>query len=576
MPPPRQPSASEIRRELEAILASPPFLNSTRSSRFLRFIVEESLAGRAGRLRSKLRQYYDSASPRPDITIDLPKGGYTPEFRTRPVRRRLTLLLAASALLAVAVVSLGLLAYSSPGRRPTIAVLPFDDLGAGHDSAYLCDGLVEDLTTALARNPGLRVIARGSAASFRRGERLSAIGRALRADRLVKGSVRNAGGRLRIAVQLVDAGDEAVLWSEAYDRSPAGVFDVHLEIAAAVAASLRAPPLRQPEGQSARVAVSARASELYWKGRYARKQAGAGAYTACVEFYQQALALEPRHARAHAALAEAYGTMAFHNIGSPEDLIAKSRAAARRALELDASLAEPQALLAWISFFHDWDWPQAELGFRRAIALNPGYAKAHSWYALGLVSRERFREAIIESRIAQEIDPLSYAANSDLGVILYCARRYDEAIAWARKALGSDQKFTPARMLLGMCYSGLQRYDEAIAEYQRAFSGQDRYAYMLGRLGYAYAASGRHGEARKLIAELDRPRGGGEEETYHVQIALIHAGLRDTAKVNEQLEQACRRREADLNFLLVEPSFDSVRADAAFNGLLRRIGLTAP
>ncbi|MBI5282097.1 MAG: tetratricopeptide repeat protein [Candidatus Solibacter usitatus] len=596
----------DVRAELEVILASNSFRQAERLRRMLRYTVERTLEGEGGRLkeyvlgvevfdrgesfdpcgeavvrveasrlRAKLREYYDSEGDKDRVIIQLPKGGYAAAFRYRDQtasgpdprpRKRWAIFGLAAALAALAPAGWYLSRPHSSARAGTIAVLPFDDLSSDPENEYFCAGLVEEVTTALAKIKGVRVLARSTASQVKRAKSLPVAARELGITMFLEGSVRRSKDRVRIAAQLIRAGDQSHLWSEVYERGSGDVLSVHDEIARAVARALEVqlfPERSRP--------ADPEALDLYWRGRYSRKQPGEEGLKKSVGYYRQALEKDPQYAPAHAALAEAYGTMAFHELGPPDEFIEKAKASARQALALDGSLAEPHALLAWIGFFRDWNWPEAERGFRRAVQLNPSYAKAHTWFALGLISRGRVQEAITESRTAQELDPLSYATASDLGVILYCARRFEESAQWARKTLASDPKSAPARVLIGLCHANQGRYQEAIAEYREALEGSERYSYILGRLGYACGRAGQVEEARRLIREIEQA--AGAEPRYQLHIAMIHAGLNETDRAIEKLEKSYQRREADLNFLMVEPAFDSLQPDPRFQGLLKRIGL---
>lgn len=608
------------RAQLERILASSTFRNADRLSRLLRFTVEQALADagnppkeyvialevfdrppsfdprfdsvvrvEARRLRYKLRDYYEGEGRDDPILIDLPKGSYLAVFQPRVApeahqvvpeashRRRLLLLGAGGAGLALAGTLLFVVITNPRPRMPavtTVAVLPFENLTGTSEAEYLSLGLADELITALAKVNGLRVVARTSAFQLR-GKRASAVGHQLNAGAVLEGSVRSSGNALRITARLVAAADESCLWSETYERDAKDLFSLPRQIARAVTATLQLPLVSgRSQWTVPQPAADPDALRLYWKGRYFRKQPGPEGLRKSVEYYQQALLRDPGYAPAHAALAEAYATMGFHRLAPPAELIPKAKASAQKALDSDNALAEPHAVLAWIRFFHDWDWPAAERGFRRALELDPSHAKTHTWYALGLISQGRYEEAIAESRVAQELDPLAYAVASDLGVVLYAARRYDETVRWAQRALAANPKFTPARVLLGLCYVAEGRYQEAISEYRKALESSERYSYVLAALGYACALSGRPEEARRLLREIKNTTPG--EDPYYAHIAVIYAGLGDKDGAFESLERAFRRREADLLFIRVERAFDSLRGDPRFASLLERVGLEKP
>lgn len=601
-----------VREELERILASRSFAPSPQLSRFLRFIVERALAGegdrlkeysigadvlgrgaafdprvdsvvrtQATRLRQKLREYYQAEGALDAVRIELPKGSYVPSLeypvngdgRARRVRGPVAWQAAA---IAAALILAALLVYgwrrsgaAAERKITSVAVLPFESLDADPESAYLSAGVVEELTTRLAKVKSLRVIARTSAGQFRKGSSVEAIARQLHVGAVVEGSVLRSHGRLRLNVQLIDAASQSHLWAEAYDRDLKDAYTLCDEVAHSVAASL------VPRSAPAAVATQANAPdpqavELYWRGRYFRRQKLAEGLPKAIAQYQQAIEQDPAYAPAWAALADAYTTMGFHGLAPSAETIPRAKAAAQKARVLDGTLGEPYGVLGWIEFFNDWNWPDAERDFRRAVDLNPNDAKAHNLFALGLASRGRFAEALAESQRAVTLDPLSYLASNDAGVIFYAAHRYDEAVRCARRALELDAANTAAHALLGVAESGRRRYSAAIAEFDQALAGGERDSSNLGRMGYAYALAGNVEKAHALLAELART---GHAAAIHS--AFICVGLGDKKRALEFLQKSADRREADLIFAGFEPIFDSLRADPEFLALMKRIGLPA-
>ncbi len=624
----------DVRAHLERLLASGSFRHAGRLSRFLRFVAERTLDGRGGdlkeyligvevfdrpasfdprtdsvvrvearRLRAKLRDYYDAEGRDDPVGIELPKGTYAPSFSHRLTaapssgefreaekaapgeraargtpRSRRALLAAALVLCAVAAIAVTAiwgLPWASAPPFSTIAVLPFDSLSSDQNDAFFSDGLLDEVTTALAKVDGLRVVARNSASQFRRGQDVSAMGRRLKATAVLEGSVRRDGARLRVTAQLINTSNGYHLWSETFERDVGDVFAVQDDISDAITTAVSAKLSSRPSRPRSRPApVSAEAQGLVARGRYFRRERNLQGIDRAIEAFQRATSSDPAYARAYAALAEALMTKAFHEIAPQPDLIGKARAAASEALRLDATMAEAHGTLGAIGFFHDWDWPAAERAFRRALEINPSYAEAHQWYALGLVAHRRLDEGVAQSQLALELDPLSYAVSNDLAVRLYCARRFGESIAQARAALEADPKFFPAHAIIGSALAAQGRYREAVVELETALAVSDEpYSYLRGRLAHAYALAGRREDAVNVVAQMEALGQAGSVSPVH--LAYAYTALGDHPHALELLEQAARLRDGDVVFIGVDPIFDPLAPDPRFRAILDRLRLPA-
>lgn len=256
----------------------------------------------------------------------------------------------------------------------------------------------------------------------------------------------------------------------------------------------------------------------------------------------------------------------------PEEAFQKSRAAATKALEIDDTLAEAHTLLGIIKLQHDWDWSGAEMEFKQALELNPGYAGAHQWYSAYLTAMGRHREAIAEIRRAQELDPLSAHINMSVAVRVFMARQYDQAIEQCQKTLEMDPNFATARYWLGLAYEQKGRYKEALTELQKArdLLGQKELA---GLVGHTYAVAGKRGEALKILNELLELSKRKDEFIDPSYIAYVYIGLGEKDQAFEWLNKAVERRSGELFGLKVDPVFDPLRSDPRFQELLRRVGL---
>jgi serine/threonine protein kinase/Tfp pilus assembly protein PilF len=464
--------------------------------------------------------------------------------------------------------------------RPSIAVLPFANLSADKEQEYFCDGMAENLINALTHVEDLRVVARTSAFSFRGKEMdVREIGRQLKVETLLEGSVRKAGNRLRIGAQLVNVADGYHLWSEKYDRDigdmccPEDIFAIQDEISLAVVDKLKVKLLGEEKAKLVkRHTKDLEAYDLYLKGRFFWNKRTQEGYQKSLGYFQQAIDRDPTYALAYAGIADCYDLLGWYDYLPPEEAFPRARAAAEKALEMDDTLAEANASLGWISANYEWDWRTAESKYKRAIELNPSYATVHQWYAEYLSYMGRHDESITEAKRAQELDPLSIIINNDLGQVLYYARQYDQAIEQLQKTLELDANFVVAHFFLAFLYAQKAMYDEALAEVQKAMdlsAGDD--SLMLAQLGAIYSYSGRRDEANKVLDELHQLSKQRYVSPFYM--ALIYMGFGQKDQAFEWLERAYKERDHWLETLKVHPWLDSLRPDPRFRALLKRIGL---
>ncbi len=616
----------EVRAALERVIASDAFQRSPQLQRFLRFVVEEVWEGRsdrlkeyvvgtevfgrpanydprldslvrveAHRLRTALEAYYQAEGHEDPVFIELIKGSYVPSFRGRippasvptPVvptaKLRRPAWIAIAATFAAVLLVLGLYRLKRSGasslpRNPTIAVLPFDNLSADSDNQYFCFGLMDEITTALAKTGALKVVARTSSARFKRGDDIATIARQLSADVVLEGSVQKTPGRVKVTAQLINAANNLHIWSESYDRSGADLLRVQNEVAEAITLGVL-PHLPGSSGvvpHRAQYSANAVANQLYWKAAYFRSPMGKTGWrkdlAASADYLEQAVQKDPGFALAYAALADVYVSLGWERGGGPitGDYMTRGRRAAIRAVELDNTMAEAYGALGTVQFFYDYDRQAAEESYQRALQLDPSNGKARMWYAYALVMQRRSDEAMAQSRQARELDPLSYVATTHLAVVHYFARHNDAAIRLVRETLAVADT-APAHGLLGMAYEVQQNYDAAIAEYQAGLRLVPAHSYIRGMLGHAYAKSGRAQEARTLLqfANADFEQGGLSD----LKAAYIYMGLGEQNRVFELLERDYEQRDPELPYINVDPVFDPVRTHPRFVALVRKMGL---
>ena len=466
-----------------------------------------------------------------------------------------------------------------PAPTRSIAVLPFANVSADPTNEYFCDGLAEELLNALTKIHELKVAARTSAFSFK-GKKVTIadVGKALNVNTVLEGSVRKVDNRVRITVQLVDVLDGFQIWSERYDRRIEDIFDVQDEIAAAVVSALKVELFRSDQAPLVkRYTDNAAAYELYLKGRYETNKYTASGWRSATEQFDSALRLEPMYAPAYAALAACHLYLWYFGFLPSDVAIPKCSVAARRALAIDADLAEAHLALANVRFFYEWDWEYAEQEYRRTIEIDPKSADAHSFYGLFLVSRGRFGDAVREGRLALGLDPRSLVVNMNVGWIFWSADLRADALAQVSTMIDIDPAFYGAYWLQGAVYLTDGRYDAAISALERAIAlGGPRI--VLADLGAAYGMAGDRQPALTVLQQLLEAR--AREYVPAIYIARVHSGLGHNDEAFEWLEKAYQERNGELVFLKKEtqegtgdPMGGGFGADPRLGELLGRIGL---
>jgi eukaryotic-like serine/threonine-protein kinase len=458
----------------------------------------------------------------------------------------------------------------------SIAVLPFTDLSVDRRLEFFCDGISEEIANALARLPGLRVLGRNSTAQLRDGAGGSrAAAAALAVGTMLEGSVRASANDLRVIARLIDTADGSVRWSERFDRTLDDVFAVQDEIAKAVVRALGVPfasgvqaALPAPAADGA---TSVAVYSLYLKARHYWNRRTEDGLRRSVTLLQQAIEQNPWYAEAYAALGEAYATLGLYGVVPPSEAMPNAAAAATRAIELRDTLPGPFATLGCIAGVYEWNWPDGERQFRRAIDVNPANPAAHHWYAINhLVPLARFGEANEELQRAADNDPLSMPIRVSVGLLRYFARAYDEAERELRDSLELDAGSVPGRLFLGLTLVELARGDDALRELETA-AQLSRSPEIVAAMGYAAARGGQSAIARRLLDELLAL--SRERYVSPSLVAQIYAGLGEVEPALEWLEHACNARAADLAWLAVRPVFDVLRPQRRFTAMLDQLAL---
>lgn len=462
---------------------------------------------------------------------------------------------------------------SAAKPQPSIAVLPFTNLSADKGQVYFCDGMAEEIISGLTNVEGLRVVARTSAFAFRDKQLdIREIGRKLDVDTVLEGSVRKAGDRLRITVQLVNVADGYHLWSEKFDRVLEDIFFIQDEISLAIVEKLKVRVLREEKAKLVRrFTEDLDAYTLYLKGRYFWNRRYEGGLQQGLECFKQAIIKDTRYALAYAGIADSYNLLGLFGLLPPKEAYPRAKLAAEKALENDDTLVEAHASLAMIKMFFDHDWSGAEKGFKRAIQLNPNYATAREWYAIYLVVMERYNEALTESMHAQELDPLSLVKNAMVGWSFGFARQYDEAIKQLCKTLEMDPNFSLTYFFLGAAYAEKAMWKEAIATYRKLVPLTGESPYAVGFLGCVSAMGGMKDDALKALERLDEL----EKERYVSPFyrAVVYMGLSEKDRAFEYLDKAFLEKDSFMVFLKSWPLFDILRDDPRFLSLLEKMGL---
>ena len=454
----------------------------------------------------------------------------------------------------------------------SIAVLPFDNLSRDPDNAYFCEGVQDEILTRLAKVSDLKVVSRTSTQHFKSSpDNLPQIAKQLGVMHVLEGSVQKSNDQVRVNVQLINALTDAHLWAETFDRKLTDIFAVESEIAKTIADTLQTKLSgSEQRAIAARPTESTEAHQLYLKGRFFWNKRTGNDLKKSIDYFQQAIAADPNYALAYAGIADAYVFLPGYTAGAPRDCYPKAMAAAKKALELDDTLAEAHTTLALAIWYSDFDFSQANREFQRAIELNPNYATGHQQYGNNTLSAlGRFDEAIAEGKRAVELDPLSLVINADLGMNYYYARRFDEAISQLRKTLEMDPGYYYGHVNLGQVLAAKRAFGEAISEYQKARALNDD-PFILGLLGHAYASSGNKTEALKILDQLKEV--SRQRYVSMFSFAIVYLALDDKQEALRWLEQSYQDRAgADIGWIRVDSLLDPLHGDPRFEALAEKI-----
>ena len=462
---------------------------------------------------------------------------------------------------------------AQPDKR-AIAVLPFVNASADPDNEYFSDGITDELITALTKVEGLHVASRTSVFALKQvREDVRTLGDRLNVSAVLEGTVRKSGNRIRITVQLTSIADGKALWSERYDREMADVFAIQDEIASTIVRTLRSTLLGHlGDPTPVRYTENVKAYSLYLKGRFWWNRRTQADIAEGIRYFEQAITEDPGYALAYSGLADSYALDLDYRGAPVKEGMERAKTEARKAIELDETLAEAHTSLGWVTFIYDWDWSGADREFRRAIELNPRYSTARQWHAWYLMAMGRFDEALSEGRVAVDLDPGSVSIRRSLGWLQYYSRQHEAALENLRKALTMDPTAEETHRLLGLVYLQQGRYDDSAAAFREAIANSNSAVLAFAGLGHVASRRGRQDEARRVLAELEERA----RERYVSPVAMVglQVALGQIDEAFEGLERAHAERRGWLAYLRIEPMLEPVRGDIRFQRLLERMRLT--
>lgn len=576
-----------MRAQLARILASRRFANAPRLSRFLRYITERTVGGKGGglkesliglevfdrrpsvydpgtdpivrvqasRLRARLAEYYKGEGSEDPLVIELPRGHYIPTFRTgRPEPQR----------------------SEAAGSGASIVVLPFVNISSDPENEYFSDGLTEELIHSLARLGSLHVAARTSAFQFKGVARdVREIGHRLGMSKVLEGSVRKSGERLRITAQLVNVEDGCQLWSERYDRTVTDLFEIQDEIAAAIRNALAARLTEEgPPAPVRRPTRNIEAFNHYLLGRYQWNKRTEAGFQAGIEHFHEAIRLDPGYARAYSGLADCYIMLGMSAARAPQDSMPLARQAAAEALEIDDCLAEAHNSLAMVMAAFHWDHEGAQQEFQRALGLDPSYATLHHWHSLcWLAARGQAAEAVEELEWAIRLDPISLPILADLALAHILSGDDAAAIEQCRRVMELDDTYHRAYWFLGLAREQQGDFQGAMEALEKALAlcgGSAFRLRILGAMGLSLGRGRQRAKAREVLGRMEAFEGSYVDQ---FELAQVRIGLGEADRALKHLEQGVEERSCFLLFLKLWPAFRGLHGDSRFQSILSRLSL---
>jgi eukaryotic-like serine/threonine-protein kinase len=468
-----------------------------------------------------------------------------------------------------------LAATGGGGNIRSLAVLPLENLSHDPEQDYFADGMTDALTTEIAQIGELRVISRTSASQYKDAKKgVPEIARELKVDAVMEGSVLREGSKVRVNAELIQASPERQLWAKSYEAELQDILNLQNQVARSVAkeVQIKLTDMEKTRLNRPRQPVNPDAQDAYLRGRYYWDNGDPQSLAKAKDYFDLAVEKDPMYAPAYAGLADYYGALPFYTGALPQEVFPKAKAAVTKALELDGTLAEAHASLAYILTYYDWNWVEAEREFQASLRLNPNDATERHRYSRFLSSMGRLDEALVQIRKAEELDPLSRVIQVNIGVIYYFGGKYDLAIEQIEKVLKEDPDFAVAHWGLGLVYEQKGMLKDAITELEKADAlSKHGSANTIASLGHVYGLAGEKGKAEQILTELQKR--AKEEPVSRYQFALVRCGLGEKDRALGELDEAVRERSTLLGYLKMDPRFAVLRKDTRFGEILERMNL---
>ena len=482
------------------------------------------------------------------------------------------------ACIVAAALAAGAVLYLKSGKSSqidSVAVLPFTNGGGDANTEYLSDGITESLIGSLTHVPDLKVKSRNSVFHYKGKEvDIQKVGTELGVSALVSGRVTPRGDNVEVSAELTDVHDNTELWGQHYSGKSTEIIALQQQIAGDMAGRLRSTmSISEKQQVTKQSTQNPEAYELYLKGRYSWNKRTAADLETAISYFNQAIAKDPNYALAYVGLADVYGVLPVYG-GTPTEVFRKASAAARKALELDPTLARPHADLAGVEMEYDWDFAGGEAEYKKAFQLDPNDGTAHQWFAQDLAwTGGREQDVLAEITRAHELDPQSQIIRMQVGEVHSWLRQYDEAIAACSKLAAENPTFARVHFCLYEAYWGKKQYPQVIEEYKRyaELSGDRREAEFAAALEQGFHAAGWKGALAKGIEVRQAQRKTGYFSAY--AIATLYADMGNKELAFQWLNTAYQEHDWLLERLKTDFLLDSLRSDPRFAELARKVGL---